>query len=111
MVWEWQAWRCFDDFTEELWAGGWEPGFRGDELPAVLGWSEGYCIVFRSRNPATGECWFELRGEGRAVAVRGIPAVEASGRLLSEYGVPLAATTGAPSEKLPVVMQGREAGA
>ena len=89
MVWEWQMWRCLGDLSEEFEAKGWEVGFKRNELPAVIGLSGSYCILFCDRDAATGERRFELRDERHTVALDNIPSPESAAGLLSERGVPL----------------------
>src|SRR5919112_4009842 len=84
VVWEWQAWRCFDHIEETFEEKGWKTGAFGrgrhdNEVMPLLAESNGHCIAFFERDPGTNECWFELRDKAghRVLYMRGannIPA-------------------------------------
>ncbi len=121
VVWEWQAWRCFDHIEETFEEKGWKTGVLGrhdNEVVPLLAESTGHCIAFFERDPGTNECWFELRDKTRhkVVYVRGahnIPAPEDAAGLLEDYGWPLnetEATRNLPLYSLPVAPMAAEAG-
>lgn len=93
-MWEWEAWRSFDNTREIFEEKGWEfrfGGRDGNEMMPLLAESDEHCIAFFDRDSATGECWFELRDKNRCrvVFVRGtqnIPTPERAPHLLAEYG-------------------------
>ena len=94
MVWDWQAWRCFDEVRETFEEEGWEPWLperRDNEVVPLLAESEEHRIAFFARVPESGECIFELRDKRRpiAVLVRGtdnIPTPEGASDLLGDRG-------------------------
>jgi hypothetical protein len=115
VVWEWQAWRCFDHIEETFEEKGWKTGVFGrerhdNEVMPLLAESNGHCLAFFERDPATNECWFELRDKARhrVVYVRGannIPVPKDAAGLLEDYGWPLdeaGATRSLPLYSLPV---------
>ena len=94
MVWDWQAWRCFDEVRETFEEKGWEPWLperRDNEVVPLLAESEEHRIAFFARVPESGECIFELRDKRRPIAVfvRGtdnIPTPEGASDLLGDRG-------------------------
>ncbi|QIN77358.1 hypothetical protein GBA65_01215 [Rubrobacter marinus] len=93
-MWDWQAWRCFDEVRETFEEKGWEPWLPerlDNEVVPLLAESDGYRIAFFARDGRTGECVFELRDKRRPVAVfvRGtenIPTPEGATDLLENRG-------------------------
>lgn len=91
-MWDWQAWRCFDEVRETFEEKGWEPWLpeqSGNEVVPLLAESGEHRIAFFARDPRSGECVFELRDKRRPVAVfvRGtdnIPTPEGATSLLDE---------------------------
>ena len=94
MVWDWQAWRCFDEVRETFEEKGWEPWLperRDNEVVPLLAESGEHRIAFFARDSRSGECMFELRDKRRPVAVfvRGtdnIPTPEGASGLLDDRG-------------------------
>lgn len=93
-MWDWQAWRCFDEVLETFEEKGWEP-WRPErldnEVVPLLAESGEYRIAFFARDPGSGQCVFELRDKRRPVAVfvRGtenIPTPEGASGLLDDRG-------------------------
>ena len=121
VVWEWQAWRCFDHIAETFEEKGWQTRFLGrhdNEVVPLLAESNGHCIAFFERDTGTNECWFELRDKARhrVVYVRGaqnIPAPKDAAGLLEDYGWPLneaGAIRNLPLYSLPVAPMAAGAG-
>lgn len=122
----WQEWRHLEEFWERFEEKGWELGpIRYVNLPPVLAEFGPYRIVFRYREPGTGEDLFELSEmyegeEYRAVLVWGVPTSQEAQSLLEDYGarpeeLPEAATAEADaraegfwSELMPPVVYARE---
>ena len=112
MVWEWQAWRCFDNIRETFEEKGWKSGFVGREdngVRPLLAESGEHCIAFFERDSYTGECWFELSDKARRRVMlvqgeRNIPTPEQAARLLANYGGPpgITATRERPIHNMPV---------
>lgn len=96
-MWDWQAWRCFDEVRETFEEKGWEPWLPeriDNEVVPLLAESGEHRIAFFARDPRSGECVFELRDKRRPVAVfvRGIgnvPTPEVASSLLDERGAAL----------------------
>lgn len=116
MVWEWQAWRCFDNIKETFEEKGWSSGLLGlypNEAMPLLAESDGHYISFFERDPATGECWFEMGDKARRTVVflqgvESIPAPERAAGLLAGYGTPLGEMRNArdlPLHALPLAPQ------
>ncbi len=89
MVWEWRLRRCFEDFAEVFQAKGWETGPRYGEMPALVGWTGDYCVLFSSWDDITGECWFEVcdRDRRQVTLVNEIPTPSQAAELLSGYSL------------------------
>lgn len=89
----WREWRHYERPWEEFEQKGWEPGsVRYVNLPPVFAEFGPYRIVFRYREPATGESLFEVRemreGEEREVIlVWGMPTPHEAQDLLERYGI------------------------
>lgn len=97
MMWDWQAWRCFDEVRETFEERGWDPWLPerlDNEVVPLLAESGDHRIAFFARDPGSGECMFELRDKRRPVAVfiRGtesIPTPEDASALLDDRGATL----------------------
>lgn len=93
-MWDWQAWRCFDEVRETFEDKGWDPWLPerlDNEVVPLLAESNEHRIAFFARDSESGECMFELRDRRRPVAVfvRGtdnIPTPERASSLLDERG-------------------------
>ncbi len=101
MIWQWQAWRCFDDLRETFVTKGWRlPRSADDEaVPPLAAEAGGLYVTFLGLDTETGECWFELRAGGGppAVILRGadnVPAPEAAADLLAERAAALGRASG-----------------
>lgn len=116
-MWDWQAWRCFDEVRETFEEKGWEPWMperRDNEVVPLLAESDEHRIAFFARDPKTGECMFELRDKQRPIAVfvRGtenIPTPEEARSLLKDRGATLSRSS-SPDDRvlyeLPATMAG-----
>ena len=93
-MWDWLAWRCFDEVRETFEEKGWNlwaPERFDNEVVPVLAESGEYRIAFFGRDPRSGECTFELGDKRRPVAVliRGtenVPTPEEASNLLDDRG-------------------------
>ena len=91
-MWDWQAWRCFDEVREAFEEKGWEPWLPerlDNEVVPLSAESGEHRIAFFARDSRSGECMFELRDRRRPVAVfvRGtdnIPTPEGATNLLDD---------------------------
>ena len=103
-----------DGFWERFEEKGWELGpTRYVNLPPVLAEWGPYSIVFRYRDPGTGEDLFELaemRGgeEHRAVLVWGVPTPQEAQGLLEEHGARLAQFSGMSTAEAAIGDKGEE---
>ena len=93
-MWDWQAWRCFDEVRETFEERGWEswlPERLDNEVVPLLAESDEHRIAFFARDPESGECVFELWDKRRPVAVfvRGtgnVPTPKEASALLKKTG-------------------------
>lgn len=72
VMWDWQAWRCFDEARETFEAKGWNswlPEHLNNEIVQLLAKSGEHRIASFTRDPGSGEFMFELRDKCRLVAV------------------------------------------